>query len=104
MASAADAGLTVTLAIRPSALVSSAVCQLGGIQSQPSESSASPPTPFSDLLPLGKGFRGKKACTGSVGGLGLSSFWKQQGGVGGADLRFFLPLWGQFWKPSVQAP
>ena len=33
-----------------------------------------------------------------MGGLGLSSFWKQQGGVGGADLRFFLPLWGQLRK------
>lgn len=33
-----------------------------------------------------------------MGGLGLSSFCKQQGGVGGADLRFFLPLWGQLRK------
>lgn len=59
MASAADAGLTVTLATGPSGLVSSAVCQPGGNQSQPSESNASPPTPFSDLLLPGKGLKKK---------------------------------------------
>ena len=33
-----------------------------------------------------------------MGGLGLSSFCKQQGGLGGADLRPILSLWGQLRK------
>lgn len=33
-----------------------------------------------------------------MGGRGLSSFCQQQGGVGGADPRLFLPLWGQLRK------
>lgn len=103
MASAADARLTVTLATRHLHWSLPLSVSLVASNHGPLVS-ASPPTPFSDLLLPGKGVQGKKACTGSVGGLGLSSFWKQQGGVGGADLRFFLPLWGQFWKPCVQAP
>lgn len=78
VASASDTRLAGALAVQRFGLVSSAICRLGGGQSQSSESSALPPTLLCDPRPYLEGVGGRRdACRGVWGCPGASApAWK----------------------------